>query len=951
MRRLMLLVMLVLFAAVPAFADDAVGFTESFEDESALKQWDGGVIDDSSAADGIQSLYVENPYGEESDGRISHILSYNGTVSLESGTIYQLSMDIINFSAYENETSYTGIRFGDGKRNIVFEFGGGNSESWTELTQFFIIPDNYDYSFSIELKNGGTEVGFLVDNISLKKIDVDPENLIIQGRKDITIPAEGEISVQYRLGAYTENRKIINILQDISEMRAIDMPAGVSFDNKNNTVTVSEYCPDNTSFVLECSPPEFLTLEPVRVEVTLTRNILKDTGFSDVDNNWVIEPNWDINGGKLVLYTEIPCRYGSMASLKPTKPVMLIGGVMYVLRAKVRVEGSDEESVYSQNSAIGDEGSVVIDILDLPEGDAVDVIAAFTPENSGIYDIIMNFVTTNDGAVQIETLSISPESPEETFITLHAPGNIAVPDTTTEFPFGVYVRDQAGTVISSRCDISIYPEGRGVEIANDTIIVHPDAMSGEYLIKAISKDNTSIGAELSFEVSSSNIGDGGFEEHKVNEWWMAASPAVMRIEDYAEGKFARISSDDDFAFVLNNSYMHLYANYPYVFSGNIVRGNDQTVTVFIETLDGKKIPLVQASGEEKNILELFQPENEMVGRLILYISSESGGINIGLDDLKLFRAVVSVSGPTISGMIDSGASVTASFSFINNIDDSADSSDCAISWYTYDPATGETEQIGSGTDIIIPGSAVGKQLYYEIVPTCKLTGFSGDTMRSVPVSVGSSMGIMTPDTQLPNNNDPVVEELRPIALEDGGNEDVFEDVEGHWAQKYISALHKAGAVNGIDEKHFCPDEKITRAELAAVVSRAFNARGGTNSFTDVDPESWYGGYVASVSACGLMNGTGDDRFMPDEYVTREQLAVVMINAYEALGYKAKLSDISRFYDHGEISSWAVESVEKGLNIGIVNGTIMSTFVPLAEASRGEACTMLARLLERIAEED
>lgn len=952
-RRLLILLAVVMLLALPVCAEESsVVFFDDFESDSGV--WYGGEADESAAADGELGLFVYNPYGEEIDGRITHLLSYMDTVPLTAGEIYRISFDIIDPMNDERSEMTSGTRFGTGVDNIVFEFAGIPGD-WTEASAFFMVPRDADYSFSLELREGDAFIGFMLDNIVIEKIGLNPESLTIIGSDELTIPASGDNIYAYRAAAYTSSGEVINLLADISTMSAEDLPAGVFFDNNDNTVIVSEGCPDGAAFTLVCTPPEYLDLEPTWLEVRLTKNVLQNYDFSQEDRHWIVDGDYelidDYDGTFISLYTETLSPYGYSAAIRPDRPVLLIGGVMYVFRAMVRLYGGSGNSIYSQNTAVPVGDHVDINILNIPDSDWAEVVTAFTPEVSGAYELSMNYFTAESGIVGISRMTLTPELPDETYITLHAPGNICVPDVTTVFPLNAYIRDQAGQVISSRCDLRIFPEGRGVELENGGISVAPDAVAGEYEIYAVSRNNSYISASLMLTVSHNLIGDGGFEERAANEWWAAAYPAELLIEGDGE-KYARIYSDEDFAVVMNNSYMRLNANTPYAFRADVVAGKESVVILFIETVDGERIPVVQSETVTGRMFGLFQTETDLVGRLMLYITSEDGGhVDLSMDNAELLRSIVTASVPVITGVMEVGSVIRADFDFFNNMDDSGDDSDCAVSWYLMDSSGGEPRHVGSGSELLITLDMLGRYIYVEVTPICALTGLSGVPVQSIPVPIGA---LLPPDELPPHDavrpDNPEDElQLRPISLLAAGSSP-FADLD-HWAEEYVLALYGSGIVSGRTETMFCPDDIITRAEFAAIVCRAFQVSGGEQHFSDVPPDAWYSDSVAALSSIGIVRGTSETRFSPDVQLNREEMLTIFVRIYESLNGEAVRMSVSRFYDNGDISDWAREYVEKGLGAGLVNGTKQSTFQPKRAATRAEACTMLYRLLKALEEED
>lgn len=107
----------------------------------------------------------------------------------------------------------------------------------------------------------------------------------------------------------------------------------------------------------------------------------------------------------------------------------------------------------------------------------------------------------------------------------------------------------------------------------------------------------------------------------------------------------------------------------------------------------------------------------------------------------------------------------------------------------------------------------------------------------------------------------------------------FTDIQGHWAQEAISALAKQGLVSGSGDNAFRPDEKLTRAQF---VQMLFNLSGdgsthgnlSTDRFSDVSNQ-WYAESVAWAVQTGVASGTSATAFSPDAYITRQDMAVMM----------------------------------------------------------------------------
>ncbi|MDF2922578.1 MAG: hypothetical protein K0R57_1492 [Paenibacillaceae bacterium] len=172
--------------------------------------------------------------------------------------------------------------------------------------------------------------------------------------------------------------------------------------------------------------------------------------------------------------------------------------------------------------------------------------------------------------------------------------------------------------------------------------------------------------------------------------------------------------------------------------------------------------------------------------------------------------------------------------------------------------------------------------------------------------------------------------------------------EEHWAQAYIEELAAKGIVRGISDSVFAPDAPVTRAEFAALLVRALKLAANETAavFPDVQPENWHYREVAAAHEAGLILGDGG-RFHPDEFIKREDMAVMIARAALAYSDAQEAADPAiylDFSDAGSISGYAGEAVALAVKYGIVNGTEAHRFEPQNHATRAEAVKMTALLL-------
>lgn len=145
----------------------------------------------------------------------------------------------------------------------------------------------------------------------------------------------------------------------------------------------------------------------------------------------------------------------------------------------------------------------------------------------------------------------------------------------------------------------------------------------------------------------------------------------------------------------------------------------------------------------------------------------------------------------------------------------------------------------------------------------------------------------------------------------------YRDFPNDWSAKSLEQAIDDGLLNGsngmIDAKGL-----LTRAQMAAIVSRAFGAAktASLDDYRDVLPTAWYYGDMGRAVKMGAFQGA-NGLLNPDAPITREEAFTVLARAFALEGgSSAALKD---FVDGGAVSSWASESVAALVSGGYVNG--------------------------------
>lgn len=169
----------------------------------------------------------------------------------------------------------------------------------------------------------------------------------------------------------------------------------------------------------------------------------------------------------------------------------------------------------------------------------------------------------------------------------------------------------------------------------------------------------------------------------------------------------------------------------------------------------------------------------------------------------------------------------------------------------------------------------------------------------------------------------------------------LKDIANHWAKNNIDRLVGMGAISGYPDGTFRPDSKITRAEFATVLVKAFNLSRQSGKVFNDTAGHWAKDFIATAAANGIVNGYSDTQFGPDDNITREQMAVMVIKA-------ARLNVVSGgrvFADSDRVSAWAKDAVAAASGNNIITGYPDNTFRPKDNATRSEAATVIEKVLK------
>lgn len=167
------------------------------------------------------------------------------------------------------------------------------------------------------------------------------------------------------------------------------------------------------------------------------------------------------------------------------------------------------------------------------------------------------------------------------------------------------------------------------------------------------------------------------------------------------------------------------------------------------------------------------------------------------------------------------------------------------------------------------------------------------------------------------------------------------DITGHWAQNTISQMVAKGVAKGYPDGTFRPNNNITRAEFAVMLVRAFQLEAKEGKVFGDTANHWAKQDIATAVSYGIANGYNATTFGPNDLITREQMAAMVVKAAKLISATEETS----FADKLSISAWAKEAIATSTKYGIMKGYPDNTVRPKANATRAEAVTVIFNALK------
>ena len=168
----------------------------------------------------------------------------------------------------------------------------------------------------------------------------------------------------------------------------------------------------------------------------------------------------------------------------------------------------------------------------------------------------------------------------------------------------------------------------------------------------------------------------------------------------------------------------------------------------------------------------------------------------------------------------------------------------------------------------------------------------------------------------------------------------FSDVaDSAWYYESVERVYEENWMNGTGNDRFSPDDSLTRAMLAVILWRIEGSQGAnrTVTFTDTSANAWYADGLSWCAEKGFFAGYPNGSFGPDDAVTREQLATVFFRYAEETGAEPSGQAGHTTFKNG--CPWAADTCAWANEYGLFTDAI-GTLDLCAPASRAEIAYLL-----------
>ncbi len=179
-------------------------------------------------------------------------------------------------------------------------------------------------------------------------------------------------------------------------------------------------------------------------------------------------------------------------------------------------------------------------------------------------------------------------------------------------------------------------------------------------------------------------------------------------------------------------------------------------------------------------------------------------------------------------------------------------------------------------------------------------------------------------------------------------QDIFSN-DTNWIYNAAKYTYDRGIMSGTDYNKFEPDKKMERCMLAQILYNMENKPNVTyhKQFDDVLENQWYSKAITWAYDKEIVKGYSENRFGAVDYVTREQMAQMLMKYAQMKGYNTTArADISSYKDAAKVSSWAGDAIRWAVATGVMKGK-GDNLDPTGFTTRAEGAAMIKNFCEKV----
>jgi elongation factor P hydroxylase len=163
----------------------------------------------------------------------------------------------------------------------------------------------------------------------------------------------------------------------------------------------------------------------------------------------------------------------------------------------------------------------------------------------------------------------------------------------------------------------------------------------------------------------------------------------------------------------------------------------------------------------------------------------------------------------------------------------------------------------------------------------------------------------------------------------------FSDTAGSVFEADILWLATSGITGGCGNGRFCPDQRVTREQMASFLARALDLRAASRDYFGDDEASIHEDNINRLAASGVTGGCTTGRFCPGGYVTRAEMASFLSRA-------VGLGPVSADFFSDDETSLHEANINRVAAAGIASGCGGGRYCPAAVVTRGQMAAFLRR---------